>query len=200
MPVRAVTKPLGRYTGRPLTQLPLAHGAAHGDLNSDGAVDHVLAYSSGATRRRLGHAHEQHHTTGPQPHHSGGGGDAQRRAAGRREHMVCLGEGRSGVPTRELLWNASVCSVRHIAARGAHRPAQQGGGGGSGGSGGRERAAQGVATPLLLPRVLVYAAGGGGGDPVRAGGMDALFLASDGRVTSVGPDGVPNWVATTEAG
>ena len=162
------------YTGRPLTQLPLQPHAAHADINGDGSVDHVSGLSSHDTHTLLAEAAALHGT----PRH---------KPARNAEAVVCLGTCASGVPAREELWNASICGAKG-AMRGVHQRGRRGKGGGGAG----HKHAQGVTTPLLLPR-----------DAAASGGkrtMDSIFLASDGRVTSIGADGSLNWLAATEAG
>mmetsp|Transcript_10695 Transcript_10695/g.24574 ORF Transcript_10695/g.24574 Transcript_10695/m.24574 type:complete len:258 (-) Transcript_10695:1168-1941(-) len=78
------------YTGRILTRLPLteSHGAveqAHGDINGDSKVDHVVSLSSEATEGL------------ERPHRFG------------VSTAACVAIARSGVPMHDVLWNASTC-------------------------------------------------------------------------------------------
>ena len=160
------------YTGRPLTQLPLQPHAAHADINGDGSVDHVSGLSSEDTHTLLAEAAALHEKSHHKPVVL---------------PVVCLGTCASGVPAREELWNASICGTKGAMRGVHHNRGRRGKGGGAG-----HKHAHGVATPLLLPR----AAAASGGKRT----MDSIFLASDGRVTSIGADGALNWLQDTEAG
>ena len=98
------------FTGRPLTQLPLFLGAAHGDVNGDGSVDHVTGLSSEDTAAALsaeGNEHLAEHFEGKK---GKGKGKGKKGKGGGMPN--CLGMCSSGVPVRESLWNVSVCSAR----------------------------------------------------------------------------------------
>ena len=146
------------YTGRTLTQLVLPESShsvahAHADLNGDGSVDHVTAMTS-----RPAASVER----------APDGGRHGRSKPKRAASTPCYGIATSGIPTKEMLWNTSVCSTTRRAEHSLT-----------------------VAAPLLLPRERL-----GGGRPQR----DSIFLASDGRLTSIGPEGALNWGVHTEAG
>lgn len=174
------------YTGRTLTQLPLYSStgpSAHADVNGDGAIDHVGALSSQEA--------EAWHTAW----RSG----AETASRGSGDVPTCLGLASSGLPVREALWNVTVGhgGRRQAMRRGAATPAQAN----------RRRFGLelGVAAPLLLPQAIPHAMPQAmpdalGGASSRSARFDALFLTSDGKVTSVHPlTGRPNWVVSTDA-
>ena len=194
------------YTGRPLTQLPLPSASAHGDVNGDGSVDHVIGLSSEETtaavaaeeaeRQQAAAGLESHspESVDAAPEAGGAKTNAQPARGGRRgrkhaaprqglgkhaDRPTCLGLCTSGVPVQDALWNASVCTSSH--ARGRHHRHKGARGGRAGGFG--------VAKPLLVS------------SPGLLGGsqLDTLFLASDGRVTGVGPDGSMRWQVQSDA-
>ena len=179
------------YTGRTLTQLPLPSHASHADVNGDGTVDHVVGLSSHETHALIGEGHPHHHlhTTA-----AGGGGGKKGKNKNKdkrsREVITCLGTCSSGVPVHEELWNASVCNAL-VKSRPHHHGNKKRGSHGGGGVG---RSTHGMTKPLLVKREPSLS-GSGSSSPT----YDSIFLASDGRVTSVQGDGSPNWHANTDA-
>ena len=169
------------YTGRPLTQLPLAAHVAHGDVNGDGSVDHVQSLSSHETNTRVLSQGAAAAAAGAK------GGKHHKGHAAAAEALVCLALVTSGVPARDELWNASVCNLKS-----GVRPGKGHGGGHTGRRGPKERLAQGVVPPLMVRQ----SPAAGHATPT----MDSVFLASDGRVTCVRSDGSTRWAASTDAG
>ncbi|KAG8458274.1 hypothetical protein KFE25_001566 [Diacronema lutheri] len=219
------------FTGRPLTHVPLgaagggsgggssgagsdggagAHHRAHADLNGDTVIDHVFALGTDPDERMaaaaLGWAGVRA-DGGADGDGDAGGGDANGAHAAARlgvDGAGCVGVATTGVPTRQILWQAAVCGRAGGSggSGGAMRDAARAGRGLSGAAGARGRssgdvasramssAAAAVVAPLTMPRALA-------GE--QSGARDTLFLASTGRVSSVGPTGALNWFRHTGA-
>ena len=145
-------------------------GAAGGD---EEAQEEALAEDA-AKRRRKGRKRERRERTQKRRQKSRAHRRGHATATGGRPN--CLGRCSSGVPVREELWNASVCTLAPAVRQG--RLAGQ-------------RRLHGLAAPLLVARDAALA----GGPPT----MDAAFLASDGKVTCIDAEGEERWQTGTDA-
>jgi hypothetical protein len=140
---------------------------AHADINGDAKVDHILATGRGLTAAADADADA----------------DAADAAYARRVDAGCLGFASTGLPVRDALWNASICTSErngNAAFMNGGSTARSRAGSGPGGR------ALAAAAPLLLPAHDCRHGDCGGR-------MDAVFLVSSGRMTSVGADGALRW-------
>ena len=138
------------YSGRPLTAMPLADARARGrtalvaDINGDLQLDHLQAMPDG--------------------------GAAPRAADDGEPEQYCTAVATSGLPAREVLWEANLCGGREAVRSSRAQPPHD------------------ATAPVALRRR----------DGSRK--LDSVFAVASGRVTCVGADGRVAWSVATEAG
>lgn len=145
-------------------------GAAEADDELEEAKEEPVTEEAAAKGRRGGRRRGGRHARARKK--------KPKSRAHRRGHVTssggkpsCLGRCSSGVPVREDLWNASVCSLTPEARLSRRHLGMS---------------LHGLAAPLLVPRV-------------DAPAMDAAFLASDGKVTCIDSEGETRWQTSTDA-
>mmetsp|Transcript_49500 Transcript_49500/g.116685 ORF Transcript_49500/g.116685 Transcript_49500/m.116685 type:complete len:769 (-) Transcript_49500:226-2532(-) len=163
------------HTGRPLCELPLAKDALHADLNRDGAVDHAEAIIGEGFVTRPG----------------GGGRDAGHRTND-IEVPQCWAWVTTGTPATHSLYNQSICTLDS-----AYRKMVRTLSNNAKGRASREAEAE---TKLhSVPPIAITQQPGRESADRNVHLMDAVFLVSDGVLSSHSPAGIQNWQLQTQA-